>query len=88
MFFLPIDPRDKDHQDPEHIDFSIPRRARYLHSAWRKHQDAVFWVDTDLAIKKGLTFLSDSIACNYSPRNTSSLLYSSSCEIENWRSLV
>ena len=23
--FLPIDPRDKDHKDPEHIDFSVPR---------------------------------------------------------------
>ena len=56
VFFLPIDPRDKDHEDPEHIDFSVPRRARYLHSVWKKHQDAVFWVDIDLAIKKGLTF--------------------------------
>ena len=36
--------------------FSVPRRARYLHSAWKKHQDAVFWVDIDLAIGKGLTF--------------------------------
>ena len=29
---------------------------KYLHSAWKKHQDAVFWVDIDLAIRKGLTF--------------------------------
>ena len=28
VFFLPIDPRDKDHEDPEYIDFSVPRRAR------------------------------------------------------------
>ena len=56
VFFLSIDPRDKDHEDPEHIDFSVPRRAQYLHSAWKKHQDAVFWVDIDLAIRKGLTF--------------------------------
>ena len=56
VFFLPIDPRDKDHEDPEHIDFSVPRRARYVHSAWKRHQDAVFWVDIDLAIEKGLTF--------------------------------
>ena len=56
VFFLPIDPRDRDHDDPELIDFSVPRRAQYLHSAWKKHQDAVFWVDVDLAIKKGLTF--------------------------------
>ena len=56
VFFLPIDPRDKDHEDPEYIDFSVPRRARYVHSAWKKHQDAVFWVDIDLAIREGLTF--------------------------------
>ena len=42
VFFLPIDPRDKEHQDPEHLDFSVPRRAQYLHSAWKKHQDVVF----------------------------------------------
>ena len=40
----------------EHIDFTVPRRARYVHSAWKKHQDAVFWVDIDFAISKGLTF--------------------------------
>ena len=56
VFFLPIDPRDESHRDPEHIDFSVPRRARYVHSAWKRHQDAVFWVDIDLAIKEGLTF--------------------------------
>ena len=52
VFFLPIDPRDKRHQDPAQIDFTVPRRAQYLHSAWKKHQDAVFWVDIDLAIRK------------------------------------
>ena len=56
LFFLPIDPRDTDHKDPEHIDFSVLRRARYVHSAWKKHQDAVFWVDVNLAIRKRLTF--------------------------------
>ena len=42
VFFLPIDPRDESHTDPEHNDFSVPRRARYVHSAWKRHQDAVF----------------------------------------------
>ena len=56
IFFLPIDPRDENHKDPEHIDFSVPRRARYVHSTWKRHQDAVFWVDIDLAIREGLTF--------------------------------
>ena len=56
VFFLPIDPRDENHKDPEHIDVSVSRRARYVHSAWKRHQDAVFWVDIDLAIREGLTF--------------------------------
>ena len=56
VFFLPVDPRDESHRDPEYVDFSAPRLARYLHSAWKRHQDAVFWVDIDLAIKEGLTF--------------------------------
>ena len=59
VFFLPVGPRDeshKYHKDPEHIDFSVPRLARYMHSAWKRHQDAVFWVDIDLGIKEGLTF--------------------------------
>ena len=56
IFFLPIDPRDKNHKDPEYIDFSVRRRARYVHSARKKQQDAVFWVDINLAIKEGLTF--------------------------------
>ena len=56
VFFLPTDPRDETHKDPEHIDFSVPRLARYVHSAWKRHQDAVFWVDIDLAISEGLTF--------------------------------
>ena len=56
VFFVPIDPRDKDHEDPENIDFSVPRRAQYVHSAWKRHQDAVFWVDINLAIREGLTF--------------------------------
>ena len=56
VFFLPIDPRDTDHKDPEHIDFYVPRRARYVHSAWKRHQDAAFWVDINLAIREVLTF--------------------------------
>ena len=56
VFFLPVDPRDESHRDPEFFDFSVPRLARYFHSAWKMHQDAVFWVDIDLAIKEGLSF--------------------------------
>ena len=27
-----------------------------MHSAWKRHQDAVFWVDINLSIREGLTF--------------------------------
>ena len=30
--------------------------ARYLQNAWKRHQDAVFWIDIDLGIKEGLVF--------------------------------
>ena len=45
VFFLPIDPRDKSHKDLDEIDLNVPRHAQYLHNAWKKHQDAVYWVD-------------------------------------------
>ena len=56
LFFLPVDPRDEIHRDLERIDFSVPPLARYMHSAWKRHQDVVFWVDIHLAIREGLTF--------------------------------
>ena len=56
VFFLPVDPRNEDHKDPEYIDYSAPRLARYLQNAWKRHQDTVFWVDVDLGIREGLMF--------------------------------
>ena len=53
---LLVDPRNESHRDPEYIDFSVPRLARYMHKAWKRHQDAVFWVDINLGIKEGLVF--------------------------------
>ena len=56
VFFLPVDPMDKGHEVPGKIDLNVPRRAQYLHNAWKKHQDAVYWDHINLAIRKGLTF--------------------------------
>ena len=56
VFFLLVDPRDKSHKDLDEIDLNVPRRAKYLHNAWKRHQDAVYWGDINLAIEKGLTF--------------------------------
>ena len=51
-----MDPIDKNHKDLNTIDLSVPRHAQLMHKAWKKHQDAVYWVDIYLAIQKGLTF--------------------------------
>ena len=56
VFFLPIDPRDKNHKDTDTIDLNEPRHAQYMHKAWKRHQDAVYWVDINLALRKGLKF--------------------------------
>ena len=56
VFFLPLDPRDNSHKDPDEIDLNVPRRTQYLHNACKRHQDAVYWVDIDLVIQKGLKF--------------------------------
>ena len=37
VFFLPVDPMDKSLKDPDVIDLSVPRHARYLHKAWKRH---------------------------------------------------
>ena len=51
-----VDPRDKSHKDPDEIDLNVPRHAQYQHNAGKRHQDAVYWVDIDLAIQEGLKF--------------------------------
>ena len=56
VFFLPVDPMDKNHKDPDTIDLTAPRHAQYMHKAWNRHQNAVYWVDINLALKKGLKF--------------------------------
>ena len=56
VFFPSVDPTDKSHKDPDEIDLNVPRHAQHLHNAWKRHQDAVFWVDIDFAIQKGLKF--------------------------------
>ena len=52
VFFLLVALRDESDKDPEHIDYSVPRLARYLQNAWKGHQDTVFWVDIDLGIRE------------------------------------
>ena len=67
VFFLHVNPTDKEHRDPNKIDLKAPRLAQYMHKAWKKHQNTVYWVDIKLAQKKGLKF--------YQTRSNAIILY-------------
>ena len=58
---------EQEHKDPETVDLKAPRLARYLQTAWKKHQNTVYWVDIRLAHKKGLKF--------YQTRSNAIILY-------------
>ena len=46
----------QNHEDPDTIDLNEPRHAQYMHKGWKKHQNTVYWVDINLALRKGLKF--------------------------------
>ena len=54
--FLLVDPMDNEYKDPDTIDTGAPRLAQHMHKAGKKHQNTVYWVDINLALKKGLKF--------------------------------
>ena len=56
VFFLLVDPMDKEHKDPDTIDLGAPRLAWYHQKKWKTHQNTVYWVDINFALKKGLKF--------------------------------
>ena len=58
---------DKEHKDPEKIDWGAPRLVRYMHKAWKKHQNTVYLVDFQLAQRKGLKL--------YQTRSNAIILY-------------
>ena len=56
VFFLLVDPVDREHKDPETVDLKAPRLARYLQTAWKKHTTRCIGSISDLLKKKGLKF--------------------------------
>ena len=41
VFFTLVDPMNKEHKDPGTVDLKTPRLARYVQTAWKKHQNTV-----------------------------------------------
>ena len=54
IFFTAVNPMDKEHKDPYKLDLTKPRLASYNQKKWKRHQDTVYWVDIQLAQRKGL----------------------------------
>ena len=67
VFFLPVNPIDKKTKILRQIALKAPRLAQYTQTAWKKHQNTVYWVDIKLAQKKGLKF--------YQTRSNAIILY-------------
>ena len=55
VFFTAVNPMNKNHKDPQELDLTKPRLALYKQK-WKRHQDTVYWVDIQLAQRKGLKF--------------------------------
>ena len=69
VFFLPVDPMEKEHRDPNIIDLEAPRLAWYHQKKWTRHQDTVYCVDIKLAQKKGFKFYQTTIERYHSSQN-------------------
>ena len=55
VFFTAVNPMHKNHKDPQERDLTKPRLASYKQK-WKRHQNTVYWVDIQLAQRKGLKF--------------------------------
>ena len=67
VFFTAVNPLNKEHKDLYEIDFNAPRLAWYKQKTWKRHQDTVYWVDIQLAQRKGMEF--------YQTRSNAIILY-------------
>ena len=67
VFFTAVNPLDKEHKGPYKLDLTKPRLVWYKQNTWKRHQDTVYWVDIQLAQRKGLKF--------YQTRSNAIILY-------------
>ena len=87
VFSTAVNPMEKDHKDPNELDFTKPRHASYKQKTWKRHQDTVYWVDIQLAQRKGLKFYQT--RCNaIILYDTHCLLFLESCCDGVWRSHI
>ena len=87
VFFTSVDPMNRVHRDPVFIDLEAPRLAWHMQKTWKTHQDTVYWVDIQLAQKKGFKFyqIRSNAIIFY---DTPSLLYPEGYHDGNWRNHI
>ena len=56
VFFTAVNPMNKEHTDPQELELTKPRLESYKQKKWRRYQDTVYWVDIQLAQRKGSKF--------------------------------
>ena len=78
VFFLPIDPRDKGHQDPAQIDFCTTSSTILAQCLEETSRRGVLDRHQSFDSQR-INYLSNSIECNHPSSNTSSLVYFKSC---------
>ena len=80
VFFTAVNPMNKDHRVPQELDLTKPRVPSYKQK-WKRHQDTVYWVDIQLAQRKGLKFYQTRSNAINPLRYTPSFLYlESNCD--------
>ena len=88
VFFLSVNPMDKEHKDPETIDLRAPRLAQYMHKTWKKHQKHGVLGRHQICSKERIKVLSNAIERHHPLQYTPSLLYPESCSDGNWRNHI
>ena len=73
VFFLPVDPMDKEHKDPETIDLGAPRLAQYMHKPWKKKSKYGVLGRHQPCSKERIKVLSDAIERHHSLQYSPSL---------------
>ena len=66
VFLTAVNPMNKDHRDPQELDLIKTRLASFK-QMWKRNQDTVYWVDIQLAQRKGFKF--------YQTRRNAIILY-------------
>ena len=54
VFFTAVNPMNIEHKDPNNIDLTKPHLASYKQKKWKRHEGTVYWVEIQLAPRKGL----------------------------------